>query len=126
MNGTDRGRISSIGITHQSPSVPLFLRSPLSFLTHYVRGRSWHFAGLLALVVGAMACSVGVQVGMKLLVDAMAAPERDPAAVWVPLALFIWLIAIENGLWSLGGWLGCRTIVGVGVDVRLDLFYSSP
>jgi ATP-binding cassette subfamily B protein len=104
------------------PSTPRFVKSPLSFLAYYVGGRPWHFAGLLALVVGAAACSVGVQVGMKLLVDAMAGPERNPWAVWSPLALFIALIAIENGLWRLGGWLGSRTIVGVGVDVRLDLF----
>jgi ATP-binding cassette, subfamily B, bacterial len=104
------------------PSAPRFLKSPLSFLAHYIRSRPWHFAGLLALVMGAAACSVGVQVGMKLLVDAMAGPERNPWAVWSPLALFIALIAIENGLWRLGGWLGSLTIVGVGVDVRLDLF----
>jgi ATP-binding cassette, subfamily B, bacterial len=104
------------------PSAPPFLRAPLSFLAHYVRGRPWHFAGLLALVIGAAACSVGVQVGMKLLVDAMAGPERDPRAVWTPLALFIGLIATEHALWRSAGWLGSRTIVGVGVDIRLDLF----
>src|SRR5918996_3856085 len=122
MNGTNRGWAPSLEIPPQHPSVPSFLSSSLSFLAHYVRGRLWHFAGLLALVVGAMACSIGVQVGMKLLVDAMAGPQRNSAAVWAPLALFIGLIAIENGLWRTGGWLGCRTIVGVGVDVRLDLF----
>jgi ATP-binding cassette subfamily B protein len=94
----------------------------LSFLGHYVRGRAWHFAGLLALVAGAAMCSVGVQVGMKLLVDAMAGPERDPGAVWATLALFIGLIAVENALWRSAGWLGSRAIVWVGVDIRLDLF----
>jgi ATP-binding cassette, subfamily B, bacterial len=104
------------------PSAPVFLRRPLRFLAHYVHSRPWHFAGLLAVVVGAAACSVGVQVGMKLLVDAMAGPERNPRAVWTPLALFIGLIATEHTLWRLGGWLGSRIIVGVGVDIRLDLF----
>jgi ATP-binding cassette, subfamily B, bacterial len=104
------------------PSVPPFLKRPLSFLAHYVRGRPWHFAGLFVLVMGAAACSVGVQVGMKLLVDAMAGPERNAGAVWTPLALFIGLIAVENTLWRSAGWLGARTIVGVGVDIRLDLF----
>jgi ATP-binding cassette subfamily B protein len=42
--------------------------------------------------------------------------------VWVALGLFIGLIAAENVLWRVGGWLGCRTIVASGVDVRLDLF----
>jgi ATP-binding cassette, subfamily B, bacterial len=122
MSGTDGGRSAPAEVSHPLPSAPPFLRRPLSFVTHYVRGRPWHFAGLLALVVGAAACSVGVQVGMKLLVDTMAGPERNPWAVWSPLALFIGLIAVENGLWRLAGWLGSRTIVRVGVDVRVDLF----
>src|SRR5215210_3422756 len=104
------------------PSAPLFLRRPSSFLAHSVRRWPWHFGCLLLLVVGATACSVGVQIGMKLLVDAMAGTERTLSVVWAPLSLFIGLIALENILWRLGGWLGCCTIVGVGVDSRLDLF----
>ena len=48
--------------------------------------------------------------------------DRATADVWTPLALFLGLIAVENVLWRLGGWLGCRTIVATGVDMRLDLF----
>ncbi|WP_431857165.1 ABC transporter ATP-binding protein [Azospirillum sp.] len=92
------------------------------FFLRYVRRWPWHFGGLLALIVGAAGCAVAVQYGMKLLVDAMAAPERSAAAVWGPLTMFVALIGVENLLWRLGGWLGCRTIVGVGVDIRLDLF----
>ncbi|HEY0836264.1 MAG TPA: ABC transporter ATP-binding protein [Azospirillum sp.] len=101
---------------------PQFPQRPIPFFLRYVARWPWHFAGLLALVVVAAACAVAVQYGMKLLVDAMAAPERNAVAVWSPLILFIALIGVENGLWRLGGWLGCRTIVGVGVDIRLDLF----
>jgi ATP-binding cassette subfamily B protein len=122
MNGTDRRRSELTAAPQPTPSIPNFLRCPLNFLAHYVRSRPWHFGGLLVLVVAAAACSVGVQVGMKLLVDGMAGPERQVGAVWYPLALFIGLIAIENALWRCGGWLGCRTIVGIGVDIRLDLF----
>jgi ATP-binding cassette, subfamily B, bacterial len=122
MKDTDRGLAGSTEIPHPMPPAPPFLRSPLRFLAHYVRGRPWHFAGLLLLVVSAAACSVGVQVGMKLLVDALAGAEKHPWSVWTPLALFIGLIAIEHALWRVAGWLGSRTIVGVGVDIRLDLF----
>jgi ATP-binding cassette subfamily B protein len=122
MSGTDQGLSALTEVSHLIPSVPPFLRRPSSFIAHYVRGRPWHFAGLLALVAGAAACSIGVQIGMKLLVDAMAGPERNAGDVWTPLALFIGLIAVENTLWRSAGWLGSRTIVGVGVDVRLDLF----
>lgn len=100
---------------------PPFPDRPVLYLLWYVRRRPWHFGGLLALVVGAAACAVAVQWGMKLLVDAMAAPERSAPAVWQPLLLFIGLIGTENVLWRLGGWLGCRTIIGVGVDIRTDL-----
>ena len=82
MNGTDRGRDILTEEPRPGFSAPYFLRCPSSFLAHYVRGRPWHFAGLLALIVSAAACSVGVQVGMKLLVDAMACPERNPGAAF--------------------------------------------
>ena len=95
---------------------------PITFLAGYVRRHPLHFGTLLALVVGAASCAVAVQYGMKLLVDAMAAPDRDANAVWSPLALFIGLIAMENILWRSAGWLCCQTVVGVGVDIRLDLF----
>ncbi|HYH37489.1 MAG TPA: ABC transporter ATP-binding protein [Azospirillum sp.] len=105
-----------------TPSAAPFPQRPILFFLRYVRRWPWHFAGLLALIVGAAGCAVAVQYGMKLLVDAMAAPERSAVAVWGPLTMFVALIGVENLLWRLGGWLGCRTIVGVGVDIRLDLF----
>jgi ATP-binding cassette subfamily B protein len=101
---------------------PRFLRRPWYFLWHYVKRRPWQFASFLLLVVGAAGCAIGVQIGMKNLVDAMADPERTRRAVWGPLALFIVLVGIESALWRLGGWLGCRTVVDTGVEVRLDLF----
>ena len=101
---------------------PPFLRGPGAFIAHYVRARALQFAVLLVTIVGAAGCAVAVQYVMKLLVDAMAGPERDPGAVWATLALFIGLTAVENALWRSAGWLGSRAIVWVGVDIRLDLF----
>jgi ATP-binding cassette, subfamily B, bacterial len=95
---------------------------PIPFLLRYVRRRPWMCGGLLALVVGAAACAVGVQYSMKVLVDAMAGVTRDEGAVWVALAVFIGLIGLENVFWRTSGWLGCRTIITNGVDIRLDLF----
>nr|WP_280177095.1 ABC transporter ATP-binding protein [Pseudomonas duriflava] len=73
-------------------------------------------------MIGGAACAVAVQYAMKLLVDAMASQDRLAANVWVPFGFFIGLIAMENVLWRTGGWLGCRTIVKTGVDLRIDLF----
>jgi len=74
------------------------------------------------MIAGAASCAVAVQYVMKLLVDAMAGPREGNAAAWLALSYFIGLIAFESLLWRLSGWLGCRTTVGVGVEVRLDLF----
>ncbi|WP_217703860.1 ABC transporter ATP-binding protein [Piscinibacter koreensis] len=58
---------------------------------------------------------------MKLIVDQMT-DDRRAAQIWQFVGVFVGLIAVESTLWRLGGWLGCRTVVGVGVAVRLDLF----
>ncbi|GAB3481084.1 ABC transporter ATP-binding protein [Azotobacter salinestris] len=96
--------------------------SPLPFLWRYVRLRPGHFGLMFTLIVGAAGCAVAVQYGMKLLVDAMAAGDRQTADVWTPLALFLGLIVAENALWRLGGWLGCHTVVASCVDIRVELF----
>lgn len=73
-------------------------------------------------MIAAAVCAVGVQYGMKLIVDTMAADDRSSNDIWRWLGLFVFLISAESILWRLGGWLGCRTIVNTGVDLRLDLF----
>ncbi|TWB71857.1 ATP-binding cassette subfamily B protein [Nitrospirillum amazonense] len=106
--------------------LPAFLTSPRRFIARYARRWRGHCLLLAVLVLGAASCAVAVQYGMKLLIDAMSAGAPDgggvPVAVWRPLALFIALIGLESVLWRLTGWLGCRTTVGIGVDMRLDLF----
>jgi ATP-binding cassette subfamily B protein len=101
--------------------IPLPTR-PLAFLWRYVRRRPWLFGTLALLIATAAACSVGVQYGMKLIVDAMASDARESWLIWRWLALFITLIATESLCWRLSGWLGCRAVVATGVDVRLDMF----
>jgi ATP-binding cassette subfamily B protein len=105
-----------------SKLAPPFLSGPRAFILHYVRTRPFQFAAVFLMVAAAASCAVGVQYIMKLLVDAMTGPRQANTAVWWALALFIGLIAVESVLWRLSGWLGCRTTLGIGVDVRLDLF----
>jgi ATP-binding cassette subfamily B protein len=59
---------------------------------------------------------------MKLLVDSMAVVPQQVGGAWIALASFIVLVAAESLFWRLSGWLACRTTVGVGVQMRLDLF----
>ena len=94
----------------------------LPFLLRYVRMRPWLFSTVLAVIIGGAACAVGVQYAMKMLIDAMDADNRQTAAIWMPLALFIGLIATENILWRLGGVFGSKAVIATGVDLRLDLF----
>jgi ATP-binding cassette subfamily B protein len=95
---------------------------PSLFLWEYVRRRPVLFGTLFVLIVLGAACAVGVQYGMKLIVDEMAANDRRGRLIWQWLGLFIGLIAAESICWRLSGWLGCRAVVATGVDVRLDLF----
>src|SRR3954464_9172624 len=100
---------------------PPFLKGPGPFIWHYVRLRPWHFAALVLLVIGAASAAVGAQYTTKLLVDTMT--ERKGAhEAWMALLLLLGLIGVESTFWRITGWLGCRTTVGVGVDMRLDLF----
>jgi ATP-binding cassette, subfamily B, bacterial len=102
--------------------VPDYLRSARAFIAHY--GSQWWLplAALGALVAGAAACAVGVQYQLKFLVDAIAKSHHDPHAVGHVLTYFIALIGIEGLLWRSTGWLMCRTTIGIGVQMRLDLF----
>ncbi|HVI28072.1 ABC transporter ATP-binding protein [Hansschlegelia sp.] len=97
------------------------LRSPIAFLWRYCKRWPGHFISLMTVVTLASCCMIASQYGMKLLVDAMEKPAQGNPAVWYALAFFIGLTAIESILWRVSGWLGCRTTVGVGVDIRLDL-----
>ncbi|MGF7163528.1 ATP-binding cassette subfamily B protein [Rhodoligotrophos appendicifer] len=92
-----------------------------AFILSYIRAHSFMFGILFAGVLAAASCAVAVQYVMKLMVDAMAGTSNTPS-VWAALSFFLVLIASESILWRVVGWLGCRTTVAVGVDVRLDLF----
>jgi ATP-binding cassette, subfamily B, bacterial len=101
---------------------PPYLVRPGQFIQHYLLSWRGHFAALAAMVIMAAACAVAVQYQMKLLVDAMAGTAQQAIGVWMALFFFIGLIAIESVLWRASGWLACRTTIGVGVEIRLDLF----
>lgn len=105
----------------QAAELPPFLKGPGAFLAHYVRSKLLAFTILALMVVAAASCAVAVQYAMKILVDAMAA-SHDSGRAKMALAIFITLIAAESVLWRLSGWLGCRTTLAIGVDMRLDLF----
>src|SRR3569833_586455 len=103
-------------------TIPDHLRSTGAFIWRYLLRWKISFGALAVRVVVAAACAVAAQYQMKFLVDAMAGSHRPAQTVWTVLAWFIGLIAAESVLWRCCGWLTCRSTIGVGVEMRLDLF----
>src|SRR5712691_2488548 len=98
---------------------------PLAFLVHYVRARPIAHAVILTAVVAAVTCSVGAQYGIKILVDILSgglAGTGSAARAWSGFLFLASLIAADNLLWRLAGWIATSAFVGVTGDLRRDLF----
>jgi ATP-binding cassette, subfamily B, bacterial len=94
---------------------------PYAFILRYVRRRAFSHLAIFAAVLGAVACSITTQYGVKYLVDALSSPARS-GAIWIAFALLVSLIAADNILWRLAGWVASCSFVRVTGDVRRDLF----
>jgi ATP-binding cassette subfamily B protein len=99
-----------------------YARRPLAFSWRFVRRHIWAHGLILAAVALAVLCSIFTQYGVKLLVDTLSLPQRQPAEVWNVFALLVGLIAADNLLWRLASWVGNATFSNVTGDVRRDLF----
>jgi ATP-binding cassette subfamily B protein len=99
-----------------------FTRRPLAFLARYVKRRAAAHGLILAAVLAAVTCSVGAQYGVKILVDALAGASVAASSVWVAFAILTGLIAADNLLWRLAGYVGGFTFTSVTGDIRSDLF----
>jgi ATP-binding cassette, subfamily B, bacterial len=97
-------------------------RGPIAFLLHYVR-RRWasHLIVLLA-VLAAVGCAIGAQYGVKHLVDVLSNGKPSDATLWGAVILLLALVAGDNMLWRLAGWVSTHAFVAVGGDIRIDLF----
>src|SRR5579862_4052066 len=94
---------------------------PVAFMTRYLRRRPVSHGAILLLVLAAVGCSVTTQYGVKFLVDALTAPATADTA-WLAFAVLMALIAADNLLWRVGGWIASSTFVAVSGDLRRDLF----
>ena len=94
---------------------------PFAFMLRYVSLRPREHAVIVAAVLAAVTCSVLTQYGVKYLVDVLSG--TSPAHyVWYAFFLLVSLIAADNLLWRLAGWVASFTFVRVTGDVRRDLF----
>ena len=99
-----------------------YARRPFPFVLRYLRQRRAAHAVILTAVVGAVACSVGTQYGVKSLVDSLTAGSSHASSVWLAFGLLMSLIAADNLLWRVASWTASFTFVGVTGDLRRDMF----
>jgi ATP-binding cassette subfamily B protein len=105
-----------------SQDLTRYQHRPLAFLTGYVRRHWGGHAVVLAAVVLAVAASVLSQYGMKGLIDQVSHGPDAPNHVWQAFAVLCGLIAADNLMWRVGGWVAAHSFVRVTGDVRRDLF----
>src|SRR5581483_11140764 len=94
---------------------------PFAFLFHYVGRRPRTHTIIVAAVLAAVTCSVITQYGVKYLVDVLSG-SGSADYVWYAFLVLVSLIAADNLLWRLAGWVASFTFVRVTGDVRRDLF----
>ena len=97
-------------------------RGPGRFLLHYVGRRLGSHMVVLFAVFAAVGCSIGAQYGVKNLVDALGSPDVSDRRLWGAVGVLLGLVAGDNLLWRLAGWVATFAFVAVGGDLRLDLF----
>jgi ATP-binding cassette, subfamily B, bacterial len=98
---------------------------PIAFVARYVMVRPIAHAVIIIAVLAAVGCSVGAQYGIKVLVDILAGGlygGTNAADAWLGFLFLTTLIAADNLLWRLAGWIASSTFVGVTGDLRRDLF----
>src|SRR6201996_4090971 len=99
-----------------------YAHRPFPFVLRYLRERPGAHLAILGAVLGAVACSVGTQYGVKNLVDSLSAGTARAGGVWLAFIFLISLIASDNFLWRIASWIASYTFVGVTGDLRRDIF----
>jgi ATP-binding cassette subfamily B protein len=94
----------------------------IRFLGHYVRRRILSHTVVLGAVLAAVICAVGSQYAVKNLVDVLGTRHPATYTLWSAVAVLLALVAGDNLLWRLAGWVSTYAFVAVGGDIRLDLF----
>ncbi|MGH7095084.1 MAG: ABC transporter ATP-binding protein [Stellaceae bacterium] len=105
------------------PDLTSFVRcGPMSFVLHYVRRRLPSHLVVLGAVLAAVGCAIGSQYAVKNLVDVLGLPHPGEAVLWSSVSLLLALVAGDNLLWRVGGWIAARAFAALGGDLQVDLF----
>jgi ATP-binding cassette, subfamily B, bacterial len=94
----------------------------VAFLWRYVAMRPWGHLVVLLAVLSAVGCAIGSQYAVKTLVDVLGSKAPSEPAVWDAVGILLALVAGDNLLWRLAGWIASSVFVAVAGDLRLDLF----
>src|SRR6202790_2738457 len=97
-------------------------KGAISFLGHYVRRRLFSHTIVLLAVLAAVGFAVASQYAVKHLVDVLGMRSPAPQVLWGAVGLLLGLVAGDNLLWRLAGWVSTHAFVAVGGDMRLELF----
>jgi ATP-binding cassette, subfamily B, bacterial len=104
-------------------SLPRYASSgPAAFLLHYVGRRLTSHLIVLLAILSAVGCAIGSQYAIKNLVDVLATGQPSDVALWSAVGVLLGLVAGDNLLWRLAGWVASYAFVAIGGDLRLDLF----
>jgi ATP-binding cassette, subfamily B, bacterial len=95
-------------------------QNPGRFLLRYVFRRPGSHLVVLLAVLAAVGCAIGSQYAIKNLVDAL--DGVGGSGPWPAVAVLLGLVAGDNLLWRLAGWVATHAFVAVGGDLRVDLF----
>jgi ATP-binding cassette subfamily B protein len=95
---------------------------PLAFLFSFIRRHAAGHAIIVTSVLLAVICSVSTQYGLKHLIDVVSRGPKANGDVWGAFAILCGLIAADNLLWRVGGYVSAKVFVAVTGDVRRDLF----
>ncbi len=99
-----------------------YAQRPLAFLFQYIRRHPYAHGVLLLSVFAAVACSLSSQYAIKNLIDTLSLGNKALTPIWQAFLILVGLIAADNLLWRVGGWIGAHVFVNVTGDLRRDLF----
>src|ERR1700761_6715330 len=99
-----------------------YAHRPLAFLFRYIRRHPLAHAIVLCSVFAAVGCALASQYAIKHLIDVLGEGRHHPGPLWGAFAILVGLIAADNLLWRVGGWIAAHTFVAVTGGLRRDLF----